>query len=294
MASPFEFTESTQSFLFPTLESLKSKIPLWMRFYAFSYTQNALNRFEASKRGAGEFNIPTLSNMLLNIVVPAQISLITTTSPSFKHKTTDATTSTPPLFGIGGIKQTFDDFIGNIGSYIEELGSDIIQEMGYGGAMPEPDMYDLTFAGGGPSRSFNVTVNLPCFTTSDSKMAADIANAFEAYSLPTGTSWGNIANTKFYHPPLWSFGNSVSLNSTQINKAWTGQPQLSVLTAVKTKRIPLESSSVVGVGNDIDPMVYSISLAFTELEPSVRLRGSQITSRSGLIAAGRSQTLGLR
>lgn len=295
MASPYDFVHSADSYLFPATSQLQTSIPLWMRLNAYAYAENALNRFEASQAGRGETNIPTLSKLLANIVVPAQISFISTTAIPYGKKATDATMSTPSYFGLGDIKTAFDDFLGYYGSMVQGGGESVAQEMGFGGALPEPDMYDLAFVGGGSYRSFNLSLNLPCFTEQDSEVASQIADAFEAFCLPTGTSWGNLTNTKFFNPPLWTFGVSKTLSSVKFDKSWTGQPQLSVLQTVKIKRVPLESSSLVAVGSNLKPMVYGISLAFSELEPSLRVPlQNTITSRSGLIASGRSQAVGIR
>lgn len=294
MASPYELLESTQELLFPPTYSVQNIIPLWMRFNVFSYSENALVRYNASLRGRGDTSIPFLDgNLLANITVPAQISFIATTAVGYGKKVTDAALSTPSLYGLGDIKQAIDNFVGYFADKVESTVERGMKEFGYGESFPEADVYDLAYVGGGPTRSYNVSILLPCFNEADSNMASDIAQAFEAYSLPSASSWGNIANTKFYHPPLWSFGITKSLNSLVYDKSWTGQPQLSVLQTVKTKRVPLESNSLSGIGNNIRPMVYSISLAFSELEPAVRVSGSQITSRSGIISAGRALRLGV-
>lgn len=315
MADPRTILESTANYIFPNTFELQGKIPLWMRFYAYAYPTTAGNRFAAQQRVASGGNIlgdaisvlsTPLTKQLANIVLPAQISFISTTGLPYQNRVSKAESFLPNLFGLGAALNAANSTASGIAAKIEEIARDFLaSQFGFG----EPDSIaskmanDLVFAGGGSYRQFSISIYLPCFYENDSIAAAEITKAFEAYCLPTASSSGNLASTKYYHPPIWVMGTSSSLNSMAFDSDWCGFPQLSVLTTVKTKRVPLETSTLSAIGPNIKPMVYTISLLFQELEPALRIvspgipgifsrnASTRITNRSSTISAGLLQNI---
>lgn len=281
---PYQLQEFSKTLLFPTDTLLQQDIPLWMRFFAFEYSSTAYGRVEAQSRSTGyapTLGIPIFSNMKAQITVPAQVSFISNTSLKYTNATTKAKqvfplpslfTKIPGLGTAGFMRGILEDVIG-WGRGIKGFDSEI----------KPPDQYDLTFVGGGPSRSYTVSIVMPCISVEDSVAASSIARMFEALSLPTASGFGSSSNIKFYHPPMWSFGIGKSLDSFTYDKDWSGYPQLSVLQTVKVKKVPLEISSVVGVGSEgqLKPAVHVVSLVFSEMEPAVRFPGYGATTSGG-------------
>lgn len=317
MADPRTLLESTANFIFPNTPEIQDKIPLWMRFYVYAYPSSAGNRFAAQQRVAGAEDIlgsglsvlsTPLTKQLANIVLPAQISFISTTGLPYQNKKTVAENFLPTLFGLGTALNLKNSVVSGIAKQLARIAQDFAAtQFGFGEPVDISGnmMQDLTFVGGGSYRQFSISIYLPCFYENDSRKAAEITKAFEAYCLPTATSAGSASSTKFYHPPVWVMGTSTSLDSMAFDSDWCGYPQLSVLTTVKTKRVPLETSTLSGIGPDIKPMVYTISLVFQELEPALRVvspgipgvlsrpAGTRITNRSSTISVGLAQTIGV-
>ena len=227
------------------------------------------------------------SNMKAQITVPAQVSFISNTSLKYTNATTRAKQVLPAIVNFFARKLPG---MGTAG-LVADLASEAIGWgrglAGYDSEIKPPDQYDLTFVGGGPSRSYTVSIIMPCLSVEDSIAAGKITRMFEALSLPTASGFGSVSNIKFYHPPMWSFGIGKSLDSFTYDKDWSGYPQLSVLQTVKTKKVPLEISSVVGVGSEgqLKPAVHVVSLVFSEMEPAVRFPGY-----GAAVSAGFSQT----
>lgn len=317
MADPRTLLESTANYIFPKTPEIQDKIPLWMRFYTYAYPSSAGNRFAAQQRiastedifstGSSVLSTP-LTKQLANIVVPAQISFISTTGLPYKNKKTIAENFLPDLFGLGTALNFRNMQLQGISKRLTRIARDFAAtQFGFGEPVDFSGnmMQDLTFDGGGSYRQFSISIYLPCFYETDSLAAAEITKAFEAYCLPTANSFGSASGTKFYHPPVWVMGTSSSLDSIAFDSDWCGYPQLSVLTTVKTKRVPLETSTLSGIGPNIKPMVYTISLAFQELEPALRIvtpgvpfsfsrpAGTKITNRSSTISVGLAQNIGV-
>lgn len=317
MADPRTLLESTANYIFPNTPEIQGKVPLWMRFYVYAYPSTAGGRFAAQQRMAGSEDIlgsgvsvlsTPLTKQLANIVIPAQISFISTTGLPYQNKTTVAENFLPSLFGLGSLLNLKNFAVQGLAKQATRIFQDFAaSQFGFGEPVDVSQrmLSDLTFAGGGSYRQFSISVYLPCFFENDSIAAAEITKAFEAYCLPTATSAGSASSTKFYHPPVWVMGTSSSLDRLAYDSDWCGYPQLSVLTTVKTKRVPLETSTLSGIGPNIKPMVYTISLVFQELEPALRIvapgvpgifsrpSGTRITNRSSTVSAGFGQTIGI-
>jgi hypothetical protein len=298
--------ESTGSFVFPNDPELVSSIPLWMKFYCFEYSNNALSRVSSYLRSQNLASVPGLSNLKAQIYVPAPTAFECLTSLQYNRSATTAANAFP-----GAVNKLWDmaksssnPFIKSVVDGLGQIADDAKQTadllgaiagggFGYGQDIPL-DLNDLTFVGTGSYRSFDIRLYLPCLSVADSMKAGKIIRSFEALALPTALSAGSVFATKYFHPPLWTFGIGP-VDSMKFDPDWTGFPQLCILQSIKVRKTALDANSVSAhyQGSMFKPVAYSISLLFRELEPAIRVSslgqetGTAITNRSGaLISTG--------
>jgi hypothetical protein len=297
--------ESSTRLVFPVEDSVRSKIPLWLKFYCYEYSNTAAGRAIAYSRSAGGSNILGMTNEKAQILVPAPVNFETSTAHNYVSEATSAVNLFSPFVGnlidaagnalfpelaedLGkmkrGVQETFDIIdtaIGNISGNLSSIGP--------------PDISDTMYQATGASRTFEIRLVLQCLSERDSKTAGNIVRAFEALSLPTArSSTLSLASTKSYHPPLWVFGIGPA-DSLKFDPDWTGHPQICVLRTVKNRKAPIETNAIaaIGYGGLLKPVAYSITLVFQELEPAFRVTnpglggvGTQITNRSGVMVGG--------
>ncbi len=291
--------EKSKKFVFPMENDIRSKIPLWMKFYCYEYSNTAAGRSIAYSRSAGGANVLGLSNEKAQILVPAPVNFQSSTAHNYGNEKTSANFIFPNFYGdlldkgfdklpndvkeiLLGIKSTFtqvDQLINSMTGDVTGFNSQIAQ-----------DHSDTMYIGSGASRTFEVRLNLPCLTERDSKAAGSLIRAFEALSLPTGRSLFSLTTTKFFHPPLWVFGIGPA-DSLKFDPDWTGYPQISVLRTVAHKKTAFETNSLAAIGYNglLKPVAYSLTLVFQELEPAFRITNpfggtsTQITNRSGIL-----------
>jgi hypothetical protein len=294
--------ESTGSFVFPNDPELVSSIPLWMKFYCFEYSNNALSRVSAYLRSQNLASVPGLSNLKAQIYVPAPTALESLTSLQYNRSATTAGNAFPGIVNKlwDMAKSSNNSFIKTVVDGIQQIADDANQTadligalagggFGYGQDIPL-DLNDLTFVGTGSYRSFDVRLYLPCLSVSDSMKAGKIIRSFEALALPTALSAGGVFTTRYFHPPLWTFGIGP-VDSMKFDPDWTGYPQLCILQSIKVRKTALDANSVSAhyESSMFKPVAYSISLLFRELEPAIRVTalaeetGTTITNRSGAI-----------
>lgn len=296
--------ESTGSFVFPNDPELVSSIPLWMKFYCFEYSNNALSRAAASLRAQNSASVPGLSNLKAQIYVPAPTAFECLTSLQYNRSATTAANAFPGVVNKlwDFAKSSSNPFIKSVVDGISQIADDAKQTadilgaiasggFGYGQDIPL-DLNDLTFVGTGSYRSFDIRLYLPCLSVADSMKAGKIIRSFEALALPTALSAGSIFATKYFHPPLWSFGVGP-VDSMKFDPDWTGFPQLCILQSIKVRKTALDANSVSAhyEASMFKPVAYSISLLFRELEPAIRVSalaeevGTTITNRSGALVS---------
>jgi len=300
--------EGTGTYVFPNDQDLVSSIPLWMKFYCFEYSNSALNRVGAYLRSQNAGNIPGLSNMKAQIYLPAPVAFESSTSLQYNRSQTSAPNALPGILNglsnmaanstnpwiksiVGAVKQIRDD-----ADQAERFASQLVGgRFGYGQEIPA-DMNDLQFIGNGSYRTYDIRLYLPCLSVEDSMKAGKIIRTFEALCLPTMVSLGGVFSTKYFHPPVWTFGIGPS-DSMKFDPDWTGYPQMSVLQAVKVRKTAVDASSIAAFYSNslFKPVAYTVSLLFRELEPAVRVTslpsidgsltevGTTITNRSGAI-----------
>lgn len=298
--------ESTGSFVFPNDPELVSSIPLWMKFYCFEYSNNALSRVSSYLRSQNLASVPGLSNLKAQIYVPAPTAFECLTSLQYNRSATTAANAFPGVVNKlwDMAKSSSNPFIKSVVDGLGQIADDAKQTadllgaiagggFGYGQDIPL-DLNDLTFVGTGSYRSFDIRLYLPCLSVADSMKAGKIIRSFEALALPTALSAGSVFATKYFHPPLWTFGVGP-VDSMKFDPDWTGFPQLCILQSIKVRKTALDANSVSAhyQGSMFKPVAYSISLLFRELEPAIRVSslgqetGTAITNRSGaLISTG--------
>lgn len=295
--------ESSKKLVFPVEDEVRSKIPLWMKFYCYEYANTAAGRAIAYSRSAGGANVMGMTNEKAQILVPAPVNFETSTAHNYVAEASSAVYLFSPFAGnlleqvgnnllpelteeLGRMKQGLRETIDTIDSAFGSISGNMSN-------IPQ-DLNDTMYQGTGASRIFEIRLVLQCLTERDSKVAGNIVRAFEALSLPTARSSSlSLNSTKFYHPPLWVFGIGPA-DSLKFDPDWSGNPQISVLRTVRNKKSPLETNAIaaLGYGGLLKPVAYSITLVFQELEPAFRVTNpfgeisTQITNRSGVMVGG--------
>lgn len=281
-ANTASLSERSKKLIFPAQDNIRVKIPLWMKFYCYEYSSTAFGRVatQNSAGGGGDIGFPGLRSIeKASIFLPAPVNFQTNTS----HKYVPENTSAPNLFQnyLGGIgtavydalgispamqkaRAGFDEAIDAIERFFGDAG-------GFASELEDLDVKDAMFSTIGPSRSYEIRMNLPCLTEQDSKAASAIIRAFEALSLPSIRSTIGLNFTKSFHPPLWVFGIGP-IDQRKFDQDWSGQPQISVLRAVSHKKTAFETNALAALGHNsvLKPVAYTLSLSFLELEPAFR------------------------
>ena len=293
--------EKNKRLVYPIEESVRSAIPLWMKFYCYEYSSTVLGRAGIKKSSNGDDSaIPGLmAREKAQIFLPAPVNFQTQTLHTYVPTPSDAQNVIPDdniLFGaVASMVNKFIDFNSLLDRFVkaqkalDNLTKKYGNVTGFASDM-SLDILDAVYVGNGPSRSYEIRMTLPCFTTADSKAAGEIIRAFEALSLPTARGLGTSYLSKSFHPPLWIFGIGPG-DEYKFDPEWSGQPQVCVLKGVAHKKTAFETNSLAAVGNgtDLKPVAYSLTLSFQELEPAFRFTtpgsqtSTQITNRSGIL-----------
>lgn len=256
----------SETLIFPTSQKDQDKIPLWLKFFCYDYTDNSLLRTAASL-GVGP--------MMKCIMLPAPKEFVTKTDniydtapfPADKDKTL-STTADPqsaeslsgyPAAGLAAAGAGASETILNAPTWVAE-------EFGIGSKI-EMDMSDSKFRGTN-KRIYNFKMVLAARSVEDSTMASKICDTFESLSLPQA----RIAFfSKFVsHPPLWKFGIGPGGNA-KIDRDWSGQPQLSFLDQITVSKTGFQDSyGIANENGEIKPLNQTINMTFVELEPALR------------------------
>lgn len=299
LANTTSIAEIPKKFVFPIEDEIRSKIPLWMKFYCYEYTNTALGRALSYSRAGGGASIPLLTKEKAQILVPAPVNFQSTTAHNYGQEPSQAMFLFSNVIGgaleevLNQLPPQFRDFLRGVGTAIDTVDQQMANLSGFNSEIPS-DLNDTMYQGNGSSRTFEIRMNLPCLTDRDSKAAGSIIRAFEALSLPTARSLFSLSSTKFFHPPLWVFGIGPA-DSLKFDPDWTGYPQISVLRTVSHKKTAFETNSLAAIGYEgiLKPVAYTVTLLFQELEPAIRVTSpfgtlsTQITNRSGaLVTSG--------
>tara|TARA_R110000868_G_scaffold133904_3_gene345699 strand:- start:1975 stop:2934 length:960 start_codon:yes stop_codon:yes gene_type:complete len=294
--------ENNKRFVYPIEESVRQAIPLWMKFYCYEYSNTVVGRagMKKSSNGDGSAILGLMSKEKAQIFLPAPVNFQTQTLHTYVPGETDAQNVVPDNYLTLQLRNAFDAFAARVG--LNKMGDvfiklqqglgQVVRGMNVSGFASDVkfDIHDAVYVGNGPSRSYEIRMTLPCFTTADSKAAGAIVRAFEALSLPTALAFGSSTLSKSFHPPLWIFGIGPG-DEYKFDPEWSGQPQVCVLKGVAHKKTAFETNSLAAVGNgtDLKPVAYSLTLSFQELEPAFRFTSpgsqtsTQITNRSGIL-----------
>ena len=296
--------ENNKRLVYPIEESVRQAIPLWMKFYCYEYSNTVIGRagMKKSSNGDGSAILGLMSKEKAQIFLPAPVNFQTQTLHTYVPGPTDAQNVVPDNYVTTQIKTALDALAERLGVDTAKLGEifiklqqgikGVVKGMNVSGFASDVtfDIHDAVYVGNGPSRSYEIRMTLPCFTTADSKAAGAIIRAFEALSLPTALAFGTSYLSKSFHPPLWIFGIGPG-DEYKFDPEWSGQPQVCVLKGVAHKKTAFETNSLaaVGSGTDLKPVAYSLTLSFQELEPAFRFTSpgaetsTQITNRSGIL-----------
>jgi len=304
LENKFSLLENNKRLVYPIEESVRQAIPLWMKFYCYEYSNTVLGRAGMKKSSNGDGSaIPGLmAKEKAQIFLPAPVNFQTQTLHNYVPGQTDARNVIPDNFLVSAANNGLDLLLDYLGidkdkglarlARIREIQKNLEKNLSISGFASDMsfDTLDAIYVGNGPSRSYEIRMTLPCFTTADSKAAGAIIRAFEALSLPTARGLGFTVLSKSYHPPLWIFGIGPG-DEYKFDPEWSGQPQVCVLKGVAHKKTAFETNSLaaVGSGTDLKPVAYSLTLSFQELEPAFRFTtpgsetSTQITNRSGIL-----------
>lgn len=288
-----QLAESTRTIIYPPTISVRSEIPLWMKFFCYEYNTSALGRSQIKMRTQGGFNIPTMTNLKAKIMVPAPANFETSTNLKYSPHPTAASSLFPEgiVVDLANIPAEISGAIVAGSRNISDIGS---REFGFSRPVIESrDVNDLTYEGSGSVRNYEIRLYLPCLNVQDSQAAGEIVRAFEALCLPTAVGFGSSSALRYYHPPLWLFGIGPADNLS-LDADWSGSTQVSVLAQIKVRKQALDTNTVSAFsdGNKFKPVAYSLTLLFRELEPAFRAiavggqSGIGILNRSGVITTG--------
>jgi len=233
--------------IFPASADMRQRIPLWLKFYCYQYSNNSLVR-----AGRSIFGGP----MIRCIQVPAPREFSTTTDVEYNAKigAEENRTLADPLDGLLQPLTT-----------IAEIPDRILNFFGIG-INEDLDMTDTKFKGVN-KRTFQFKIIMPSRTEEDAQAASDICDAFEALALPTARL--NVASKQVDHPPMWTFGIGA-IDDLNNDRSWSGQPQLSVLDKVIVNKTAFQDSYAISDGGVLKPLAQSVILNFIELEPAMR------------------------
>jgi len=233
--------------IFPASPELRGQIPLWLKFYCYEYSNNSLLRAVTSVVGAPMLRV-------IQVPAPREFATITDVEYNTKLGVTETLTEADPM---DGLMEPLSWFAGWPDAFLNSIGIGVSVDM---------DMSDTKFIGVN-KRVFTFKLVLPARTEEDAQAASDIADAFEALSLPTARL-ASISK-KINHPPMWSFGMGA-IDDLQNDRAWTGQPQLSLLDKVTVNKSAFQDSYAISNGGKLKPLAQTIILSFIELEPAMR------------------------
>jgi len=261
--------------IFPASPKDQEKIPLWLKFFCYDYTDSALLRAAVGGVGIGP--------MLSCIMVPAPKEFINMTDALYDTAIFDDQGKSINITGgvsrDKSLTQTLEEELtkgfGDKNPFqIVDLPTTVAETIGFG-AKIDMDMSDTKFKGMS-KRIYKIKLVFVARTAQDATIAGNICESFEALALPQA----RIAPlSKFVcHPPLWLFGIGQGNNATRDN-SWSGQPQLSLLDQVTINRSALQDSyGIRDAEGNIKPIAYTANLTFVELEPALRSGAPQSTS----------------
>lgn len=275
--------ESSTKLIFPYENELRKIIPLWMKFYCYEFTSAAIGRATTRSRSIGGVgnSIPVFTKEKAQIFIPAPVNFTSNTAHNYTGQPTSAIAVFPGIVDeiAKQAKQIFPDQVGNLEAILNAIIQGIETTGTYSGMisgmyseLSKAEIIDTQYTPHGPSRTYEIKVNMPCLTERDSIIAGSVIRAFEALSMPTMRSILGIASaTKYYHPPLWVFGIGPK-DSFTFDPDWSGFPQLSVLRNVSHRKTAYDTNSLSAIGKAglLKPVAYSLSLIFQELEPAFR------------------------
>ena len=234
--------------IFPSSPDLRARIPLWLKFYCYEFSNNSLYRAGASILGAPHIRT-------IQVPAPRQFSTVTDVEYNVAIGSEDTVTKADPLDGLFGETTTF----------IARMPDALLEFIGLG-VSEKMDMSDTKFKGVN-KRTFTFKIIMTARTEEDAQAASDICDAFEALALPTARL--NVYSKNVDHPPMWTFGIGP-LDDLNNDRSWSGQPQLSLLDKVTVSKSGFQDSYAISNGGKLKPLSQTILLNFVELEPAMR------------------------
>ena len=142
------------------------------------------------------------------------------------------------------------------------------------------------------SRVFQFNYQLVARNHGEAQEIANIARAFEGYSLPRKSP--NLPIFRMEMPPIWTWVAEDKSGKRLSQELWTGQNKPAFLQNVTVDRTSSGGVYAVntpdGEGDSILPLSTSIALQFVEIEPNIFDPDSrEIKSRSQIIVGERSK-----
>lgn len=260
--------------IFPTSPEDQKKIPLWLKFFCYDYTDNSLLRTSASL-GIGP--------MLKCIMLPAPKEFVTKTDNIYDTGIipVNVTQADPQSYSndSGKVMANYAAAIADKTELVLSAPTWAAENLGIG-AKIDMDMSDTKFRGTN-KRIYGFKIILAARSTEDSNAASEICEIFESFSLPQARS--GLFSRFVCHPPLWLFGIGPGQNAN-IDRQWSGQPQLSVLDQITVSKSGFQDSyGIADEYGEIKPLAQTINMTFVELEPALRssfIQSSTIVNRS--------------
>lgn len=254
----------SETLIFPAAQKDQSKIPLWLKFFCYEYSDNSLIRTGASL-GIGP--------MLKCIMLPAPKEFVTKTDNVYDtglvkdDKTTMTRADPQTAENIGAIPGAATAAAtANLSEMFLNFPTWIAEQYDLGVKI-DMDMSDSKFRGTN-KRVYNFKMILAARSVEDSNLASNICDTFEAFSLPSARI--ALFSKHVAHPPLWKFGIGPG-NNANIDRSWSGQPQLCVLDQITVSKTGFQDNYGISDENgQIKPLSQTINMTFVELEPALR------------------------
>lgn len=258
-----------ENFSFPLT---KDDVQLFLKFNCKRYS---VRRFTKAK-GGGE--------LYLSVKLPMPPNMVATSALSFaKDATIESALRERKLniedgveTGLEGLRQSFLE--GVLQSFRQEPGDTFKVQM---------DTGEMVF-NEAVSRVFQFNYQLVAKNHNEAQAIADIAKAFEGYSLPRSIN-GKLKRYRMEMPPIWTWVAEDKGGQKLSQEFWTGQNKPAFLQNVTVDRTSSGGVYALntpdGKGDAILPLSTSIALQFVEIEPNLfDAESNSIKSRSQVIA----------
>jgi hypothetical protein len=256
----------------------KDDVQLFLKFNCKRYSVRRL----AKAQGGGEVYLKVKLPMPPNMVATSALSFAKDATIESTIKEYDRNRGEGEAGGLVGLGQSFAEGI------FQSLRTEATDTF-----KVQMDTGEMIF-NEAVSRVFQFNYQLVAKNHNEAQAIADIAKAFEGYSLPRSTN--ELRRFRMEMPPIWTWV-AEDRNGTRLpGEFWTGQNKPAFLQNVTVDRTSSGGVYALntpnGKGDSILPLSTSIALQFVEIEPNLfDVDSNSIRSRSQVITGATSTGL---